>query len=144
MKKLILLLFPILLIGCASIKPVYEVKTYIIDYSGYVENGFFITESPFVSFEYSPVASIEVKVEDGYQTREVVAAPNGYYSNHYDHIKEANVYDALDELQNKCKELGANGLMNLKLNVNYKDFPQNSGKVITQTIITVSGMAIKY
>lgn len=116
-------------------------ETVVIDYSRYTSQGFFITESNSVSFDYKPIGSV-VTVVKGTKKKETGKQNDGdsiqkrkksffeepraeYYS----------VYEAIDEFVRKSKNTGANGTINFKVSyTNDKEF--GNGYVIT-------GMAIK-
>lgn len=116
-------------------------ETVVIDYSRYTSQGFFITESNSVSFDYKPIGSV-VTVVKGTKKKETGKQGKG------DSVQERkksffdepraeyySVYEAIDEFVRKSKNAGANGTINFKVSyTNDKEF--GNGYVIT-------GMAIK-
>ena len=77
MKKILLLAVAALAMTSCSKIP-YTSTVTVIDYSYFTKKGFFITEAPSVSFDYEPVGSIIVRVENGH---EVVKEKNESYKN---------------------------------------------------------------
>lgn len=113
-----------LLYGCSTY-PDQINKISVLDYSRYTKDGFFITESNSVSFDYEPIASISVDMYDG-------KVANTNYWGFPDAIR------GLELLVQKAKYSKGNGIINLKIepfsvkSANY----QRSG-------IRLTGMAIK-
>ncbi len=125
MKKIALFLLLILIFSsCVTQKATYRITSQVIDYSHYYLQGFFITESPSVSFNYTPIGSIGVVASSGYEIIEMVNKTTGSVVREYGAIKNVTIYDALDELQKKCKEIGANGVVNLR--IEYEEVPIES------------------
>lgn len=133
MKKAIsLLLISGCLGACATMLPrrPTSLSLTVIDYSKYSDASFFITESNSVAFDYKPLGSLMAGFQSGYETvkNDVVAVPvkkkKWYDDNEAETPKPAqttNVFIAatpeksVDELVKKAKEIGANGLINLKV-----------------------------
>jgi len=129
-------------------------ETAIIDYSSYYDEGFLITESNSVSFNYKPIGSVFTIVKGNYlvekeygrnysrsssvidirsnkQPRQKNSRNNwnSYTTQNY------NIYDALDEVVRESKLKGADGIINIKIQFTY-DKNYGDGYEIT-------GMAIK-
>jgi hypothetical protein len=85
-------------------------------------NGFFLTESNSVNFEYFPLGNINSVARDGYENNE---------------YKNAEPEDALQEFVNKCTSIRANGAINIKVIPIY----DKKGEYIVG--YNISGMAIK-
>ena len=66
MKKIIISF--IILLFFSSCMSTYRSYTIVVDYSRYAANGFFITESNSVSFEYMPVGSVIAHVSGSMKT----------------------------------------------------------------------------
>lgn len=122
MKKY-LLLFLLAPIFVSCYMPIKSYKnTIVIDYAYYMQNGFFITESNSVSFEYKPIGSVMTTVKGEKRT---------------DRGRQSySVYDAMDEFANQCYSLGANGVIGFRIHYSY-DKEYGLGYEIT-------GMAIQY
>ena len=118
MKRILFVFMLFLLMaGCSS---PYRVVTNSVDFSMYTDNGFFISESGAVPFEYNGVSLLFTKIVPGYE--------NGYY-------KAANYQDATTEIVRNAMLLKADGIVNLK----YSIVPINK----YEYELHVSGMAIK-
>lgn len=151
MKKILFILPLLLLTSCLTTSVVqkpYQVKSVAIDYSKYTQNGFFITESPSVSFDYTPIGSVTVEISSGYEVLEETKDANGRPQIKYGELKTPSIYDALDELQKKCREMGANGVLNLKVSIGTITVQSIAGAYGTTNNteavkVTVSGMAVK-
>lgn len=117
MKRILpVLLLCITFMGCTT---PYSMTTYYVDFTMYTDNGFFISESDAVPFEYNGVSLLFTKITPGYE--------NGYY-------KEPNYQDATTEIVRNAMLLKADGIVNLK----YTVLPISNGYELH-----VSGMAIK-
>lgn len=120
MKHVLLLLLTFVLGSCVTYGPV----TNYVDYSAYVKNGMFLTESNSVSFEYQPKGSIQVLLYNGYlpkseakeQTKSKMKEDGIYYQNTAmsSKFKNATLYEALDMAVKIAEENGANGIINLR------------------------------
>lgn len=121
MKKIFLMfaLFLVMLLsGCAV--PYQTIEGYI-DYTMYTDNGFFVTESDAVPFEYNGVGSLYVINLDGYES--------GVY-------KRASFQDAVTKLVEKAMLNKADGLIKLSVQTYYDQGYKRNGCYAT-------GMAIK-
>ncbi|NDW08672.1 hypothetical protein [Dysgonomonas sp. 520] len=116
MKKILNLipicLIAILLASCVSTTFTYQ-KIVSIDYSKYNTEGFFITESNCVNFDYTAISSVIVR--------------NNYFT-------DPNII--FEELINECKKQGADGIINL----NFYLSSDNKGE---EGDYIIKGMAIK-
>lgn len=73
MKKALLLFFcAIILSSCAIYLPAPKSIIGMVDYSGLINRGIFVTESNSVSFEYEPVGSIYVEEVGGWIHKMVI------------------------------------------------------------------------
>lgn len=129
-------------------KTVYK-ETFVIDYSRYNKQGFYITESNSVSFDYEPVGSV-ITVLKGLNNLTQVEVHNEYSDTDAQlsvrtnrepktKMKSVNnkytIYDAIDEFATKCKDIRANGVINFKINYTFD--------TVYGTGYEISGMAIK-
>ena len=160
MKKLYYILLIASFSSCSIIpKTLYVGSVSIVDYTPYSDKGFFITESNSVSFEYTPVSSVMAVFRSGYASTEVVNTENKQpKSKHSDDVYsgqsaskriktgdfiESTPQSVLEELYRKSVEIGANGIINLKISSFTEGGIDNLGKPITLIGYTASGMAIK-
>lgn len=148
MKKIILLFFTTsLLVSCAVPRKAYVRESSAVDFSEYARKGFFITESNSVSFPYEPISSVSALVESGYEVLgEKRSASDELYglnlNTKYGEFIRAKSQDALDELYEKSREMGADGIINLK--IDYTPLRTSSnGSVISWESYYITGMAIK-
>lgn len=149
MKKILLMAIALVLFaGCA--KTPYTVLSKTVDYSSYCKDGFFITESNSVGFDYEPVGKVVVRISSGY---EVLGAENAgrnrsrsHYVKYSKHPKLVTEKDVLDQIRRECEEMGGNGIINLSISYSVITTKKNvisNTPMETADIITVSGMAIK-
>lgn len=129
-------------------------ETAIVDYSSYYDEGFFISESNSVNFDYKPVGSVFTVVKGNYlvereynRNRSGNSSVIDVRSNKSPRQKsnrnswksyatqDYNIYDALDEVVMECKKKGADGIINIKI-LFTNDKKYGDGYEIT-------GMAIK-
>jgi uncharacterized protein YbjQ (UPF0145 family) len=120
MRKMILIVavLPLLFSSCVTER--YTEISSVVDYSKYAKKGFFLSESNSVNFEYEAFGSLSVVVLSGKKQGE------GY--------KVASSDDAVRLLYEKAKDLGVNGLINVKFDYS---------TVNKRSLVTASGMAIK-
>ena len=143
----------LLLSACATMpKRAYTSYSASFDFTEFTKDGFFITESNSVSFDYAPIGSISGVVTSGY---EVLGRDKGQkmkddvYSQEknekirYGEYKYADFRNVLLEIVESAKKLGANGIINLdvKYNPGTNDI---YGKEVIPSSYIASGMAIKY
>lgn len=148
MKKILFIsLITLLLSSCATLKPPYSRFSNTVDFSEYTRKGFFITESNSVSFNYDPLGSLTSVVQGGYEVlgREAISSNDEVYGVNakvtYGEFIPASIDDALDELYNSARELGANGIINFKLTYYPSEYEKNV--LVRHSSYVVSGMAIK-
>ena len=149
-KVFFLITLSAVLSACSAVKykEAYRVRESIVDYSRYAEDGFFITESNSVSFEYTPIGSVSVSISPGY---DVIGKEIDQYErlvNKYgEELKTANIYDAIDQLKLRCEEMGANGVINLTIKYDEVPYMEEVGygykREFKSNRITICGMAIK-
>lgn len=151
MKIVKSILFVVVLVMTVSCSPkrYYSSFTYLIDYQKYTEEGFFLTESNSVSFEYSPVGSVCSVVESRAGSEAAFKPVKHYvddtlYENDpsikvHREIKSATVDDAIATAIECARVKGANGIINLSVTETSKDI----GYGLTEKVIIVKGMAIK-
>lgn len=142
----LLLLSAITLTSC-SVKYPVVLRTASIDYLVHMNNNFFLTESNSVSFDYTPVGSMQVSLQDGWEVKKG-KKDSGYYDMDdlrrvkYGDYAPATYEDALQHLVDLAKDSGADGIIGLKFH--YQDAPRNQfGTKVGWGKVTVSGMAIK-
>lgn len=121
MKKVLLALTVVLLTSCYPHK--FATYSILLDYTPYTTDGFFLTESNSVNFEYFPMGSINSVALSGYMK-----------NNKYRYAKPE---DALQELVKKGTLIHANGVMNIKV----RPIFDKKGEYIIG--YDISGMAIK-
>ena len=128
-KKLSFLIISMIFISSCS--PVaYQALTYSIDYSKYLDDGFFITESQSVNFDYKPIASVGSDIKPGYLTSKD-GSGNVY--------TEATADDAIAYLVVQAKKVGADAIIGIKIEIT-----DIGGSPYTNTLsYSASGMAIK-
>lgn len=151
MKRVLSIVFLVLLLASCSTKKSYVRVASAIDFSEYTRSGFFITESNSVSFSYEPVSSVAAFVEEGHEvlglrTHVPITDDDVYRSSAktktvYGKYIGAYAQDALDELYIKAKEMGADGIINLKMT--YTPYRIKGSEVLSWESYYVSGMAIK-
>jgi hypothetical protein len=139
MKQFLILLTATLLMGC-SVKHIYTATSQVLDYEKYSKQGFFITESNSVSFDYTPIGSVVVRVFSGYvnEGTEYVKKfkSNGTYTENptirAGEWKDCDLNDAFTQLYKEAISKGANGVINLK----YEFSPSFSDYTPDRWIIT--------
>jgi hypothetical protein len=125
MKKILFIGMATIALLSAGCKTRYTEIATVLDYSQYTKDGFFLSESDAVSFEYESIGRINAEVISG---EDRSAKKNqGFYS-----ARVATEDDIIRVLCEKAKSLGADGLINVK-SVHY----------VKNSIWTGSGMAIK-
>ena len=147
MKKLLLLIIPVLMLtGCYA---KYEAvkNAYILDYTEFTSKGFFITESNSVNFEYDALGSAAGVSYDGY---EVIYKKDQMSDDTYTRLTDIKVkygkfiaskpIDALRELCIKVIEEGGNGVINVKIESTSRNIPGTSNSTYGYI---ATGMAIR-
>lgn len=145
MKKIISFCVVLLFVtSCTTYKIPYRRYSVAIDFSAYAQKGFFITESNSVSFPYEPVGSISAVVSSGYEilNSENLKSNDDVYGSYnkikYGKMIYASVNDAIDELYNSARSLGADGIINFS----FEYVPVSYYKYVPDSYV-VSGMAIR-
>lgn len=122
MKKLLILsVICLSLGGCKVYEPKFDLETYYLDYRPFTSDGFFITESNSVSFEYTSVGSILVESTSGYTKEKTKKVENndiygdGTYEDSKYIYRDASLYDCLEDAILQAKQLGADGIINLEM-----------------------------
>ena len=131
MKKItfaILLLLAVISQSCSTSKSTYQEYMTVLDYTPYVEQGFFITESNSVSFDYNPISTIYV-VTTGSESKKDM---EWYYDKGVMRQRDARIAspeNALKKAVEEAKSRGGNGLINLKINPTFSQ-ASNGGSYI--------------
>lgn len=106
-----------------------------IDYSSLTSEGYFVTESNSVPFDYEAISSILIEVHSGWikrdnEDRKIMTNENEGYDDYYyapnvstQKLKSSNKYKyvipdsetAISKLKNLMKQQGADGILNLKI-----------------------------
>lgn len=146
MKKVLLLFCVIALSSCVTYLPVPKSLIGMIDYSGLTNRGIFVTESNSVSFDYEPIGSIYVEEVGGWIRKDGKENSSDLKEDYYiNSSSRKKIYQAPDiqtmyeKLAIKLKDVGANGLINLKI-TSTSEFDQLSKTTVDKIVIT--GMAI--
>lgn len=145
MKKILIFLFPCLFLGSCGVRPPAPyTESFFIDFRPLTEAGYYITESPSVSFPYDAKGSIFVSSKGGWLRKEKVKDDSkaDYYvnSSSYYYYEAPNLSQAYEELKKTLAELDANGVINIHITSQrkYNDLV----KAFYDDII-ITGMAIK-
>jgi hypothetical protein len=127
----IAIIIAILFSSCSSfteVLPRHKFESGFLDYSKYSSEGFFITESNTVPFNYVPIGSLSVSEHSGtvYETLKV-RTKDGTKLYEVDeenpsikrrvtkpYRKEISIESALEAFVNKARTVGANGVINLR------------------------------
>lgn len=119
--KRVLFLFNVtlslLITSCVSLDQM--TVTEVIDYSRFLKNGIYVTESNNVDFDYTPIGS-------------VVSVTRGAIRNAWSYSVDTE--KAFSDIGKKVKAIGADGLINMKISNSY---------INSFYYTTVTGMAIK-
>lgn len=148
-KSLMLLLALLLLQSCSSFH-FPRAKDYIttVDYTKYLQEGFFITESNSVNFDYDPVATVYVLSYEG-ETDPNSGAGSGWYVDQYGYSRQSGDVDwafpypagVLDKAVKAAKEKGADAIINLSFTPTTRRPFKNENFTLSGLLVT--GMAIK-
>ena len=150
MKK-VYLLFSVMLLVLAACQSMPTPKSNMveIDYAVLTNQGIFVTESNSVNFAYEPIGSISIDELGGWVRKDskkrAANIKEDYYYNSPNPYNGKQVYQApdLDNMFNKLAaelhELGANGIINLKITQTV-EFQKEIKQFIHR--VTISGMAI--
>lgn len=154
MKKNLILVavFSLLLYSCSVIGPGMYSAT-AIDYQRFNEQGFFITESNSVNFEYTPISSVSALFTNGWIEKEVVDEnkprklkkyKDDVYNTEGPKTKQVYVRGTpdgvTDLLVDEAMKMGANGVINFRYDPVYS-YSKDGGATLSGW--TASGMAIK-
>lgn len=144
-KNISYLLFYFLVLSACSVSNLPAPKSEIdmIEYSMLTKEGYFVTESNSVSFDYEAIGSIYAIEVGGWVSKdgrsESTDLKEKYYinSNHKQVYQTPNLQKAYRNLANKLKSVGANGIINLKVSFTTDSAIGNPQKIV------ITGMAIK-
>lgn len=127
-------------------KSQYGIYTGFVDYTAYSNNGFFLTESNSVGFEYTPIGSLVVNVESGYANVEVTTVDvehsvrqNKQVVKVQEKWKNADINDVIGYAVQLANSNGGNGIINMKSEPVFRYV--NGVRYIAGYILT--GMVIK-
>jgi hypothetical protein len=146
MKKILMICFLAVMLASCTVRlaPSYSVDS--ISYQTLTDKGIFATESNSVSFDYEPVASVQVDAWGGWASKSGKPIKEDPKDDFYlmGSSKKVYVLPSYEEcflmLSYKLKEIGANGIINLKFRWSLE--PRLGSPTQTHRLI-VSGMAIK-
>lgn len=149
MKKVYLLFsfMMIVLTACQSL-PAPKSNMVVVDYSVLTNQGIFITESNSVSFPYKPIGSVSIDELGGWVRKaDKKLTENMREDYYYDSSNSSGgkqvykqvyqgpeINDMFNKLAAQLHELGANGIINLRITQTFEDAKHR---------VTISGMAIK-
>ena len=124
-KIIFFALCSVLVSSCETINIPQRTVTVFRDYTPLTDKGIFVTESNSIDCDYVPLGSI-------------VSVTNGAYDNSdvslFISYKSVDLNKAFNDISNKLVDMGANGLINLKIESSYlRDIHY----------VTVTGMAIR-
>ena len=157
MKKCLLLITSVLVFAsCATTqKPAPFTPVSMLDYSLLTERGIFVTESNSVGFDYETIGSVLIQGYGGYVKhndkkgkRERIVTQDDYYihdegfpitKGKYQYI-EPSLVDAMITLGDYLKDVGANGIINIKVTVMPEDINDDTNN---KDKIVITGMAIR-
>lgn len=154
MKRILFITSIVFLLSSCGVKIPYKQYSTFVDYTQYTNQGFFISESNSISFDYEPIGSVRSFVESGYEVLKNNNSNKETTNTHtysYDELSKmkfgkyvyASPDAAISELVSKAKEIGANGIINLDVGYIPATTDKN-GNVISASSYIVSGMAIKH
>lgn len=155
MKKVFVsfILGVLILSSCSVSLPTPKSTVFVIDYSALTQKGIFVTESNSVSFDYEAIGSVVAEETDGWVKQSLLKdkekQPRKVYQDEYYDDSQyssrgknvfipADLNAALQNLGEQLIEIGANGIINLK--IEYVKVPYVKSSLNS---IIVSGMAIK-
>lgn len=138
MKKALLLLSIFVFSSCT---PKFSQYVGMVDFRPYMEEGFFVTRSNSVSFDYEPIGYVETIVESGndksvkIENKYKKEFEQTYYSNAK--WRSATSEDAMKVIVEKSKQVGADALIDIE----FKVYTNSSSGNIER--VYAGGMAIK-
>lgn len=113
MKKLLLL--ALVLVMMFSCTPKMYSFSSVFDYRQFTKEGFFITESNSVSFKYQPIGSVTSCIVSGVSNDPKTSTEKRFDPFYTAQYANATPEAAITLLAKKCKSLGANGVINLRI-----------------------------
>ncbi len=154
MKKSILIsILTILFLNSCVTLPKYTTFHYANNFKYLTEKGIFVTTASSVGFDYNAIGLLTAiskrginesknKKEDltDLEKQEMAFYGRGSLSNTNRTIKQANIEDAFKELYKGLQEMGANGIIDLKIEYSYVTLPNSK---IPLDEIKITGLAIK-
>lgn len=141
-----------LLTSCKASTPQFYHEAYFLDLRPLTDDGFFITESNSVGFDYQPIGTMTLYEFSGEDKTYVVTQEevekdwnDGIYVQtgikmRSSHWRTATGKSALDELVKLAKNEGANGIINLTIKYNY--YVYNNTPMYLENV-QISGMLIR-
>jgi hypothetical protein len=152
MKRLVYLTATLLILaGCSVMKPTErEVTTLFLDYRPYAEQGFFLSSDPYPD-AFTSLGEIQIEVLPAMVPKRAVVrkeqkySDGAYGSNGYSQLvpEEISGSDLLDIAVDKAKELGADGIANLKIRYVKQDFVPVKGGTIDSSYWEITGLCIR-
>lgn len=154
MKRFCIVILCVLLMApsCTTVKYRSFESVSFLDYSLLTDKGIFVTESNSVGFDYKAIGSIYIEIRSGANEKQKTSRSlrdkresrdDVYSESSKSEITytSATIEDALNKLSNQLTDVGANGIINLKIS-------QVPATLITQNIFLgpgyiITGMAIK-
>ncbi|MBK5720149.1 hypothetical protein JGH11_04610 [Dysgonomonas sp. Marseille-P4677] len=126
MKKVLLSLLFILFIisSCVTVKFKSFEAVDFWDYTPLIKKGLFVTESNSVNFDYTAIGSVYIEIRAGEDKDKSKAVKKEQYLDSDIYIQKnkrtveytsATIDDALKKLSNQLSDVGANGIINLKI-----------------------------
>jgi len=115
MQRIIILYF-LFLLSCKSVNQVSSITEYIvIDLRRYTEQDFLITTEKF-NENYEAIGLLELSVFPGAtRLRNGQVLPENTYKQGFWAVEKLSTEEAIDEIYNRAKEMGADAIMNFEL-----------------------------
>jgi len=115
MQRIIILYF-LFLLSCKSVNQVSSITEYIvIDLRRYTEQDFLITTEKF-NENYEAIGLLELSVFPGAtRLRNGQTLPENTYKQGFWAVEKLSTEEAIDEIYNRAKEMGADAIMNFEL-----------------------------
>lgn len=142
MKKLLLIAFVAMLTSCTSTKFVSK-NVYFLDFRPYSEKGFLMSTT-LIGASYSSIGEINVTCQSGYILGDKKNKSSDWHDQYTSSAsitvtkktprKQWTIDEVLAELYNEAKSVGANGVINIKVETNYSE---------GFTDFIISGLAVK-
>lgn len=129
--------------GCSTKQP-YINNTYYTDYRPFVKNGFFVTESESVSFDYDAVGHMETEMCSGCELiSEKENKRTGNVKRKWGKYIKVELDDVMSEFQKRAVEKGSDGAIMLDIKPIVKNIRVDTWNVQALTGYKISGMLIK-